>query len=629
MRSRDNQPGASPLLGLAGWPLFAIFAVLVLRYQYELLDYIEWADESETVLTAKLIARGATLYFDLFNHHGPLTFLPGLLVEQVGNFSVAAHRIPIMLGQWLALLALYFSPLMKDSPVARIYTAVVASALVLYWPELFGHMYKYQTIAGLMLVVILAQYSLPSISRPDLVTPGRIMLANLLIGALPFLAMTYLPIAILLFAAGLRRDYWVLATLCLLAGLALNLLFLGLIGSYAGYLAFHFHLNIAVLPAYIGGGNLWHMVDSIYRSWSLDLWRFMIFLVNTLALARLAGREGAIPWRTLSIGVALASLLLRAGDLPFHDMPYYYASLALPLLLLRRESGLRHGSAVVLGIFLIVCLIKLSLLVPDDRARLDARKIPKATEYSELARALTGREDRIIAYTFNAIDYLLADRLPASGNFFYFPWQKTYNENPVLGIHIDTCAEINRNRPKVILADKSHVLGRFPWESYAGCVQTILDEQYTQILHKPFYVRSDLPLHEFGLAASGESYTLEHSAPVTPDDRYALRLTDAHQGEIRRLGIALRGDPEAAALELTSPGDSVRTVRLAAPRQGEGLYWWPELPSLPAALEAVVRPQGGDATLLESEDAQGNRLTCLVYEYRDGRKRFTPGCPLH
>lgn len=632
-RTRVNQAVAPDLLvNRAGWVLFGLLVVLVVRYQLHLLNYIEWADESETVLTAKLIARGATLYFDVFNHHGPLTFLPGLLVEQVGNFGVSGHRVPIMIAQWLALAALFFSPLIRDSLVARIYTGLVATALVLYWPELFGHMYKYQVLAGLMLMVILAQYSLPAIACPERISPARTILCNLLIGSLPFLAITYLPASALLFAAGCNRARWKLAALAVLAAIALNLVFLGSFGSFAGYFAYHIYLNIAVLPDYIGGGSLLQMIDSIYRSSTLDLWRFMIFVANALAVARLASREPGLPWRSLLVAGALASLLLRVGDLPFHDMPYYYASLALPLLLIRRSQRLATQSALVIGAVLAVCLVKVSLLVPGDRQRLEARAIPYATEFTELARALTTRDERIIAYTFNVIDYLLADRLPASGNFFYFPWQKTYNENPVLGIQIDTCAEIRRNRPKVVLLDHSLVLGRFPWDSYGGCVQAFVDEAYTRVLDKPFYVRRDLSLEAIGVAAEGQSYEIRDNETRTADTPYGLIFGEAPTGQLKRLGVALREtDGSPGDVELHLVGSDGATARGRPSEHQHGLYWRFDIPPQAQAFDsaALAHRGEGDFTVLESHSEHGERYSCLVYEYRDGSRRFTPGCPLH
>lgn len=163
----NGRPDLPRSLVILGGFAFALYAILLVRYQINLLYFMDWEDESETVVGARLMAEGWLLYGDFFNHHGPLTFFSGWLIEQFGNFGVAAHRIPIAVLQWLALLALAFSPLVRDRLITLIYAGTVGAVMVLYLPELLGHMYKYQTIAGLLLLIALAQYVLPAIFRPE------------------------------------------------------------------------------------------------------------------------------------------------------------------------------------------------------------------------------------------------------------------------------------------------------------------------------------------------------------------------------------------------------------------------------------------------------------------------------
>ena len=121
-----------------------------------------------------------------------------------------------------------------------------------------------------------------------------------------------------------------------------------------------------------------------------------------------------------------------------------------------------------------------------------AHQIPRETEFSRIVQQYTQADDKIIAYSFVNYEYIAANRLPASGNFFYLPWQKAYNENPVLGIKIDACEDIANYRPKVMLINKWLVWGVYPWESYGGCIQQILDEQYIKWPNRPYYIRKDL-----------------------------------------------------------------------------------------------------------------------------------------
>ena len=127
-----------------------------------------------------------------------------------------------------------------------------------------------------------------------------------------------------------------------------------------------------------------------------------------------------------------------------------------------------------------------------DKIRLNSKKIPENTEYALLVKKLTNQDDRIIAYSFQNHQYIFADRLPASGNYFYFPWQEEYNNNPRYGIKLDACQEIKSNKPKLMLIDKMNVNSEYPWESYAQCIQKIIDRDYSQLQGKHYYIRNDL-----------------------------------------------------------------------------------------------------------------------------------------
>ena len=161
--------------------VLALFVLLAIRYQYFLLRHIEWGDESETVVTAKMMAAGQRLYSEIFNHHGPLTFLSGVVLESFGNFGVRAHRVPVALLQCAGLLSIYFSPLFSSKSVKIGCTVFAASVMLLYFPELLGHMYTYQAITGAFLLIILFLYTFPAILRPDSVTSARSFTGSVLI----------------------------------------------------------------------------------------------------------------------------------------------------------------------------------------------------------------------------------------------------------------------------------------------------------------------------------------------------------------------------------------------------------------------------------------------------------------
>jgi hypothetical protein len=391
--------------------------------------------------------------------------------------------------QWLCLAAIFFSPLWASRPRRWFYTGLVAAMMVVYLPGRFGHMYNYQVLAGMMLLAVFAQYSLPAIMRPLSLTRARIVLGNLLLSTLPFLAVTYVPAAGLIFLASLRKDTWKAATTWALIGVAANVAFLAATGSIQGYLAYHFYLNLKVLPLFGGGGGLWGFLQAIQRSLLDQPKLSWIVLFSLLAVMR---REGfRRPWRSLLLAAALMSLLIRGNE--FHGLAYFYSCFALPVALAAGDwKWPWQGTPVALYVAL-AALAEVSLLLPGTFENMHQRQLPETTEFAQFVRAWTEPEDRILAYSFQNYEYLAADRLPASGHFFYLPWQAKYNEKPVLNMKIDPCEDILKYRPKVILLKKEIIGEQFAWDSYAGCVQTVVDENYDPIPGKPFYVRKDLP----------------------------------------------------------------------------------------------------------------------------------------
>ena len=79
--------------------VFVVFLIFVVKYQYFLLTYLSFGDEAETVITARMMANGRQLYSEIFNHHGPLTFLSGYLLELIRPSGIKGHRIPILILQ--------------------------------------------------------------------------------------------------------------------------------------------------------------------------------------------------------------------------------------------------------------------------------------------------------------------------------------------------------------------------------------------------------------------------------------------------------------------------------------------------------------------------------------------------
>lgn len=617
--------------------LFGIFILLAIRYQIKLLHYMEWGDESETIVAAKMIAANSSLYSQVFNHHGPLTFLPGFLLEKLENFGVAGHRVPIAILQIIAICSIYFSPLLKNGFTKYLYTAIVVTVMLLFLPKVFGHMYKYQVLAGLLLVIILAQYTLPSLISSIQLPPKNIVIGNILISSLSFLAISYIPLSIFLFFASLRKEAFVKSFVSFLAGFAANILFLILIGSVAGFLAFHVYLNLNILPSFLPlynsqGVTILQLIITTFNNVTSSFGQFFLFLLLITATSFLAFFEKKIPWRSILIFLGIGSLLIR--EINFHALPYFYSLLAFPLVFFYNRSIITRQSQLAVLLLILICTVKLSLLIPRDQHKLKVVRIPESTEFSQFAQFFTEKNDRIIAYSFQNFQYIAADRLPASGHYFYLPWQEKYNENPKFGIRINACKEISDYRPKVMLIDKWKVWDKFSWESYGSCIQKLLDSNYVQWPDKPYYLRKDLLTENIEVPAKGAPRKMQPSPLISPSNSLPISMALSHQKQnnaLKRIGIMFgtynRHNTGVAELRLTGPDGSQWSQRFSMADLVDNKYRYFDLDFKRYSTGEVVSISGSGVSTWESHDDKGGALTCINYTYVDGKRGFTPGCP--
>ncbi|MBL4618063.1 MAG: hypothetical protein JKY46_10225 [Robiginitomaculum sp.] len=618
-------------LGKAGLLLLLIF--LVVRYQIKLLGFGEWGDESETIVAAKMIVSGQSLYREIFNHHGPLTFLPGVVLELFGSFGVTGHRVSIAFLQILALVSLYYSPLLKGSLIRIVYTVGAATIMLVYLPDNFGHMYKYQVLAGLFLVVVLSQYTLPAILDPVPIPFGRQIIGNLLLSCIVFFSISYLPVVLLLFFASLQKNKIRIVTIIFVTGGLLNLIFLILIGSVAGYLAFHLYLNFTILPKFTGTENLWVLIGIAFSTATKNLAYFTYLLIGLAAILKLASFESNIPWRSSLVALALGSLLIRGPE--YHALPYLYALTSLPLVFLYGKKVIQTKWVPAALSFLLVCFIKLSLLIPADAQKLMSGKRFEKTEFGQLAKFLTDENDLIIAYSFRSFSYIAANRLPASGNYFYLPWQEEYKNNPVLGIEIDACKDIKSYRPKLMALDKWKVLDRYSWASYGTCIQDFADQNYTQFPARPYYIRNDLAPEFLGLDADGLPKTLRPSVGLTPKNSIQILFTPKHlksNNQLTKIGIMfatyLKTNQGEAELQLINKDGSTSKIKFSLPALVDNGYFYFDVKNGQYTTGQIISLSGEGISTWESAGKAGGATTCVMYQYQDGTLKHTPGCTI-
>ncbi len=467
-----------------------IFLIII---QISLLNYRPWEDESETIVTARMMADGGlNLYADIFNHHGPLTFFSGYILEFFGDFSISSHRIVIMIFQWVTLFSIYRSPILGEKN-KLLYLFFILFFIVVFSSKVFGHMYKYQVIMGIISVVVLFQYTLPFILTNEKLTKKSVVLGNFLITCMPFLAITYLPIAGLLFLSGLRKKDFKYIVIGVASSLIFNIGFLLLKGSIQGFFAYHIYLNFSILTKYSSGLTIHKMISNVIYyplKGSFHLFVFQSLLISFFFIAR--DDKSLLKWRTVLLFGGIFSLILRTTG-GFHAIPFYYLVIGVSSFVFVRYiwpsiTSLKYIHIIKLAIATI-CIFFMTKAFDIYSTQ---HRVPKENEFSHLVKKITNKEDKIIVYSFQNSYYLFSNRLPASGYFFLLPWQVEYQKNPKFGIKIDHCEQIKAESPKIMQVNQWNVWDRFPWNDYGTCVQKIMDESYLKVFNRSYYIRKDI-----------------------------------------------------------------------------------------------------------------------------------------
>jgi hypothetical protein len=476
---------------------------IFLRYQLLLSGIAEWPDESNTIVTSKLMITGKKLYTEIANIHGPLIFLPAYLLNKIGEFSIQGYRSLVAGLQLIALTSVYKSPLLNPGRISQFYIVTISAIILIIFPKFYSQTYTYHSIGGLLVMIILSQYSFPSIYTPSNIKKPAAILCNFLIACLPFLAISYLPASIILFFVSLQKKYFNYALWGLIGGLFLNILFLYLTASFLGYYVNHIYINTQIMPTFDHihwSMNPLDIIKSIGNSLTTNLAGFFSMFFLILIFFNIKLKQQLFKWkkifnvRLILIIAALLTFLFRGSDL--HALPYYYAFLTLPLLFLYKYKEISKNIKLLLYVILFIVLIKLLVILPKDQEKFENKKIPKNTEFSVLVQKYTLPNDRIIAYSYQPYEYIASHRLPASGEFSYFPQMQAYKEAPIFDIKIDGCADIKKEKPKLMLVDKKdaqrHYNSNFEWLSYASCIQDILDNDYIKISNSNYYLRRSL-----------------------------------------------------------------------------------------------------------------------------------------
>lgn len=480
--------------------LLLVAAILIYRYQIRLLHLVEWGDESETIVVTKMMATGQKLYSEVYNNHGPLTFLPGFIVSQFGNFSIPIYRIPIAILQWLSWIAIYTSPIFKHKLQRVFVTLISAMVMLVFLPRIFGHTYLYQVMSGLLYIIVLVQYAFPSyldIKRSEIIT----FLMCFVLFSIPFLAITNVPMVLLVLLSSFRRRDWKPILLGFVFAIVFNLGFLFLYGSWDGYIAYHFYLNSRVL--YSGTGIL-SFVTSIFNYYTKNFLPFLSMAIILICVSKLYNHVKVQDYfRVFLVIPMFMSLVIRGGEMfSLSGLVYLYSLIGLCVVLFI-DYDIEHTLSSLfkqLHLFVLTLLFFIILYLPIETDNF-YYAFPQYSEFSRIAQKITTPEERVLALTFRSYEYLLADRLPASTHFIYLSIQAKYNQMPYKDVYVSVADDILKNRPKIIAIDKWNIIldDSDIWDNYATDIMEVIYNEYYQLLETDIYIRKDVNLLDYDL----------------------------------------------------------------------------------------------------------------------------------
>jgi hypothetical protein len=84
-----------------------------------------------------------------------------------------------------------------------------------------------------------------------------------------------------------------------------------------------------------------------------------------------------------------------------------------------------------------------------------------------------------------------------------------------------------------------------------------------------------------------------------------------------------------AKLKLKGPDHDKFTQEFALSELVDNRYRYFDLDSKRYTAGEISFLSGGGISTWESHNEKGDISTCISYEYADGKRRFTPGCPLY
>jgi hypothetical protein len=609
--------------------VFIIFiislSVLIFTQQYKLINYLVWEDEFETIVASRMMAEGLVLFKEIFNQHGPLTFLISLLLEIIGFNSFYNYRLTIIIIQIAIFISFAFSPIIKHKFTRLMALIIVASYILLVTPDLYGHTYTYQNLAGLILMFLLSQFIIPQSFYNTKISDFKILIFLILLFSLPFLAVTYIPVTFFLFLLIFEFQKIKIYVTSLAIALSLNALFITATSSWKGYFVYHYYLNATVLSEFYPNQSLGEVPMNLYRSIQPHFIYFTILLVVAGYLLVKINKDNR--YKYIILLLAFASLLIRGVD--FQALPFYYAiaTLLIVVLVKLEQYRTRYISTSILG---ILCAMFLALFTNQEK--ISKNQVPQSSDFQQLSDFVTNKNDTVFSYTFKNSEYILADRLPASNDYFYLPAQAEYYKNPILGVENDICEQLKSVAPKVGYFEKYDWSEELKWDVYANCVNELLASEYQNLTFNTLFIRKDLLVKESLPAIQNVESEFRPSRKLKQGNQLEINFPESlkkYPVEIERIGILFatygKKIPGSFQLEVRDLESQVINYEIDGQDISDNRYTFINLKNHKVDQLSLKSTQDIEISTWESvSDDQSN--TCILLKFTNGKFYLTPGC---
>ena len=510
---------------------FAVFSLFIFIIRaWTNLNLLSFSDETENFVAAQMIRQGMKLYRDIVVNHSPFMYMVAhSYVTFVSSTDFTQIRWFIVCLALVSAISIYLSPVW-DNKQNRLWSfGLYLTTMSLCWGlgnTIFGiHMFLYQAVSGYLYVIPVTQIFIPFFFNKAPTKLGMIA-SGISIVFICFAAYAYglslfflfLSILILILNQGKEsRSNSKKYAMNFLIGVGFSfvvmLLWLLAFADLKGFFVYGFYFNQSVYSKFIAQPtDFWgilvrlkHIFTFSFKSYHTAAHSFFLlsltFPIYIFMNHKFQGRfRSQIVSCTVSLLLFLLSILLTNYRASSVTELHGYTMMILLISLISISCGLHFQfkkcspklkylpvRAMPLSILLIFSYSVYQLFFGTYRIEgpvlKDKTVLMKPSEQAEykIIRAYTKPEKDFLALIFHPKMYIFANRLPASGHYYYLPFEAAYNKQPIHSYKIDICRDIKMNKPSIIYFDNWKVWNKYEIRTYEPCVPYLIDKYYTRM----------------------------------------------------------------------------------------------------------------------------------------------------